>query len=134
MSQPTLVDTSAWTDYLIGRSSAVANAVSILLSEDNVLICPMVHQEILQGIRDNNEHREVKSLLRTIPRLKFDVYEAAEGAADLYRTLRRQGITIRKSNDCLIAWYALQARIPILHRDRDFDVMAKPLKLKVIGF
>ncbi|GAB4445027.1 MAG: type II toxin-antitoxin system toxin ribonuclease VapC11 [Turneriella sp.] len=132
MTQPTLVDTSAWVDYLIGRSSPVAETVSTLLSEDNVLICPMVHQEILQGIRDNNEHLEVKSLLQTIPRLKFDAYAAAEGAADVYRTLRRQGITIRKSNDCLIAWYALQARIAVLHRDRDFDIMAKPLKLKVM--
>lgn len=39
--------------------------------------------------------------------LELDTVEAAIGAADLYRALRKKGITIRKSNDCLIAYYAI---------------------------
>ncbi|AFM11194.1 type II toxin-antitoxin system VapC family toxin [Turneriella parva] len=132
MSAPVLVDTSAWIDYLLGRESETAGKMNELLSNDQVVICPLIVQEILQGLKSQQEFDHTKLLLSSMPRLHFNPYDAAEGAANLYRTLRRQGITIRKTNDCLIAWYALQAGCAVLHRDRDFDLMAKPLKLKVL--
>ena len=49
----------------------------------------------------------------------------------LYRTARKHGITVRKSNDCLIAWYAIQAGLPILHKDRDFDALSGVTGLKI---
>lgn len=126
-----LVDTSAWIDYLRGAIGATADQVSQLISEDRLAICPLIFQEILQGIKDQNEYTSTRQMLETIPKLRYDEYVAAISAADIFRVLRRRGITIRKSNDCLIAWYALQSDCSILHRDRDFDLMAKPLALKV---
>jgi len=39
-------------------------------------------------------------------------------AADMYRSLRRRGITIRNSVDCMIAAVAIEHDLPLLHNDR----------------
>ena len=44
-------------------------------------------------------------------------------AADLFRLLRKQGFTVRKTNDCIIAATAIQHGVALLHNDRDFDVL-----------
>ena len=53
-------------------------------------------------------------------------------AADMYRSLRRRGITIRKSVDCMIAAVAIEHDLPLLHNDRDFDPMEAHCGLKVV--
>ena len=46
-------------------------------------------------------------------------------AAELYRRCRRQGATVRKLIDCLIAALAIRAGTAILHNDSDFNVLAR---------
>ena len=41
-------------------------------------------------------------------------------AADIYRKLRKQGITIRTTNDGIIAATALDHHCQLLHKDKDF--------------
>lgn len=53
-------------------------------------------------------------------------------AAGNCRTLRRQGHTVRKTIDCLIATFCLREQHALLHRDRDFDPFEKLLDLSVI--
>ena len=43
----------------------------------------------------------------------------------LYRAARRAGLTVRSSVDCLIAACAIRHGFTVLHRDRDFPVLAK---------
>jgi predicted nucleic acid-binding protein len=57
--------------------------------------------------------------------------DAAVGAAKLYRNLRKKGITIRKPNDCLIAYYAITNDIELVHNDSDFDLIAENSTLKI---
>ena len=64
--------------------------------------------------------------------LSFDPVQAAEGAAELYREARKKGVTVRRSLDSLIAWYAIQAELPVLHRDRDFDELARVSALQIV--
>lgn len=63
--------------------------------------------------------------------LLIDPVEAAIGAAQLYRSLRKKGVTIRKSNDCLIAHFAIFYDTPILHSDADFDQIARFTALRI---
>ena len=49
-----------------------------------------------------------------------------------YRWLRRRGITVRKTIDCLIATFAIELNIPLLHDDRDFEPFAEHLGLRVV--
>ncbi|NVL92915.1 MAG: PIN domain-containing protein, partial [Desulfobacterales bacterium] len=53
-------------------------------------------------------------------------------SAEIYRTLRKKGITIRKSIDCMIASVALENDIPILHNDKDFSPIEKHFGLKTL--
>ena len=52
-------------------------------------------------------------------------------AAVLYRRCRRQGESVRKLMDCLIASVAIRAEVPILHCDADFDVLARHTALRI---
>ncbi len=67
----------------------------------------------------------------TVNFLNLDGYFVAEEAAKIYRTLRKKGITIRKPNDCIIAFYAIHFNLKLVHNDSDFDKIAKHTKLKI---
>ena len=53
-------------------------------------------------------------------------------AADIYALGRRQGRTIRSSIDCLIAAIAVRHRVPVWHRDRDFEEIKKYTGLQTL--
>lgn len=124
MKEPILVDTSVWISFLKGTESPEASLLAEYIWEDaKVYLCPVIIQEILQSISDDSQFNEIQEYLLAFDILNDDIIEMAIGAANLYRSLRKQGITIRKSNDCLIAHYALKNKIRVLHRDRDFDLI-----------
>jgi len=62
------------------------------------------------------------------PELEMDDYR---NAAALYRACRARGTTPRSTIDCLLAQICLVLNVPILSRDRDFELIARvaPLKL-----
>ena len=63
-----------------------------------------------------------------MPRAAFDQ------AADLYRAARRAGLTVRSGIDCLIAACALRHGLEVMHRDRDFDTLARISTLRTRAF
>ena len=126
MSDPILIDTSVWIDFFNGIESDNTKIFSDYLENDlPIYICPVIIQEILQGIKSDKEYKQVKDYLFALNVLNDDAIESALGAVKIYRKLRQKGITIRKSNDCLIAWYAMKYSLKILHQDRDFDNIVK---------
>ena len=128
-----LVDTSVWIYALNGKETWQTKLLDQLITEDApVVICPTIMQEILQGIKEDKDFHAVKESLSGFEMLDIDPVEAAIGAASLYRNIRKQGITIRKSNDCLIAFYAIFCKAALLHYDADFDRIAQCTTLKII--
>ncbi|MDR0805063.1 MAG: PIN domain-containing protein [Oscillospiraceae bacterium] len=83
------------------------------------------YHEVLQGARTGKEFSELVSFLDAIPVyfLKEDKYTYAN-SANLYFSLRRNGITIRNTVDVMIAPTAINNNFPLLHNDRDFDLIA----------
>ena len=63
-----------------------------------------------------------------------DARKAARSAAHLYARCRWAGVAPRSANDCLIATHAIMDGMPLLHRDRDFELIAtiEP-KLRLVG-
>lgn len=57
--------------------------------------------------------------------------EIAIQAARNFRTLRKAGVTIRKTIDTLIATRCIESGYDLLHSDRDFDPFARLLGLRV---
>jgi predicted nucleic acid-binding protein len=126
-----LVDTSVWIDFFNGKDNAQVKQLSELLNGKAICVCPTIIQEILQGISDLKSFDTIKEhLLRQIV-LVCEPVEAAIQAAKIYQLLRKAGITIRQSNDCLIAYHALHYEASILHRDRDYSNMADRIGLRI---
>ena len=127
-----LVDTTVWIDFFNGRSSPEVRELERLLRQGEVICtCGVILAEVLQGIRDDADYR------RTLAR--FDAFlflpmnrQAFLKAADIYRSLRRRGVTIRKPVDCMIAAVAMEHDLPLLHHERDFDPMEMHCGLKVV--
>jgi len=55
-------------------------------------------------------------------------------SADIFRKLRRKGITVRKSLDCMIASVAIENNALLLHNDKDFQPIEKHCSLEVLSF
>jgi predicted nucleic acid-binding protein len=58
--------------------------------------------------------------------------KVAIAAAQNYRALRTRGHTVRKTIDCIVATFCIEAAHELLHRDRDFDPFEEALGLRVI--
>ena len=57
--------------------------------------------------------------------------EDYDHAAALYRTCRRNGETVRRLIDCLIAAVAIRSNASVLHADVDFAVLDRHTPLTV---
>jgi len=124
MNRPVLADTSVWINFFKGVDSKEVEVLIRYIENDSpVYLCPTIVQEVLQGINNDKQFREVLASLLAFNILNDDGVEMAVSAANLYRWLRKRGITIRKSNDCLIAQYAIKHSLQVLHQDRDFDLI-----------
>lgn len=127
-----LVDTSVWINFFKGFETPSSLYLKNNLNDIVIFTCPVIVQEVLQGIISDKDFRYLNSYFDTLTRLIENSYELAYEAAKLYRELRRSGITIRKPNDCLIAVYAIRNNIALLHDDRDFQLIARHTKLKIV--
>ena len=127
-----LVDTSVWIDFFAGRDLPhVATLEQLIFDNEDLALCGIILTEILQGIADDSTHRRVRRYLR--PLLMLPMPETVYvRAADIFRNLRKSGITNRKTNDCIIAATALEHHCWLLHNDKDFSPIAKHFSLKVI--
>jgi hypothetical protein len=127
-----IVDTTVWIDFFSDKPSPEVQMLERFLTEGrDICLCGVILTEVLQGVREDNDCTKVLS--------RFDAFlflglnrRAFIKAAQIYRSLRRRGITIRKSVDCMIAAVAIEHDIPLLHNDRDFDPIEKFCGLKIV--
>ena len=115
-----LVDTSVWIDYLNGISSKQTDTLDSAIIEGVVAMGDLIFLEILQGIRDDREYLMTKKNLTTLDQLEMFGKGMPEICAENYRTLRKKGVTIRKTTDVIIASFCIEQRMPLLFIDRDF--------------
>ena len=132
-----LIETSVWLDYLYYNHSPNINSFlnQYLAGEQPVFTTPIIYQEVLQGIRKDKDFNQIRQDFTSYTFFKFNnQQEAAEKAANIYRRCRKEGLTIRKAHDCMIALVCLEFDLELLHLDRDFDNIAKvyPLKLVIV--
>jgi predicted nucleic acid-binding protein len=127
-----VVDTSVWIDVLTGVDTpGAATCIQLIETGEPLALTDIIFAEILQGLRDDDEAAEVEAHLRAFPILRLQSLEDFSLAAELYRTARRNGITIRKTLDCLIAAPCVRTAAPLLHADADFDRLATCTPLRI---
>ena len=122
-----LVDTSAWVEFLRDTGSPICTLVDEVLA-DEVAICDVVRMEVLAGARDESHLLNLRRLLARAATLPTQTTDYDDAAA-LYRRCRRQGETVRRLMDCLIASIAIREGTPVLHSDADFYVLARHTEL-----
>ncbi len=127
-----LIDTTVWIDFFAGRELPHVSVLERLIkNREDICICGIILTEVLQGIREKSEFRKTRELFNAMIFLPMR-YSVFLFAAEVYRTLRRKGITIRNSVDCMIASVAIENDIMLLHNDKDFKPIEKHLGLKVV--
>ena len=116
-----LVDTTVCIDFFGGRETMqTARLEECFQNRDEICYCGFVLAEVLQGIRDENQLVIVKRQFKSLTYLEDD-RTTFELGATIYRELRRKGVTIRNSIDCLIAATVLQHGVNFLENDRDYQ-------------
>lgn len=127
-----LVDSTVWIDFFRGADTGQTQELRGLFGRGLVLVGDLILTEVLQGFPDE---RQAQAGRRTLGYFAFEPMvgqEIALAAAANYRTLRRRGITIRRTIDLLIGTFCIERGHVLLHNDRDFVPMADHLGLRVL--
>jgi predicted nucleic acid-binding protein len=124
-----VVDSSVWIGFLNGRDVPQVRRLRAILGTDEIVIGDLMLCEVLQGLQSERSAREVEALLRRFDIVPMAADAIAAVAARNFRSLRRRGITIRKTIDVLIGTWCIENRMPLLHNDGDFRPMARYLGL-----
>lgn len=127
-----VVDTSVWIDVLNENPAPKANScIELIESGEPIALTDIILTEVLQGLRSEQEAKLVERHLRAFPILRLETLDDHVLAADLYRSARQSGVTIRKTLDCLIAAVCVRTGAPLLHADNDFDRLASCTPLRI---
>ena len=127
-----LIDSSVWIDFFNGtEGSAVSALEKLIADEEEVYLSEYILTEVLQGFRDEREYEAARQCLLRFPIARLRNKDSYIEAAQIYRQCRKQGITIRKTADCLIARTAIENDLFLLHKDNDFNLIASVCPLKI---
>lgn len=126
-----LVDSSVWIEAW--RRVGAAATLEEHLAGHELVFSRIVELELLMGARDEREWRRISEFLAGQLFVSTSDGQWTQ-AARIYCDLRRRGITVRSSNDCLLAQQALDEGLLVLHRDPDFAAIAevRPLRQRFV--
>ena len=128
-----LVDSSVWIDYFNGNHTPQTDLLDHCLSTIPIIIGDLILTEVLQGFRLDKDYQTAKTFLSHLQFHHIGGYEVALQSAQIYRSLRRKGVTVRKTIDVIIAGYCIVQGLTLLHDDRDFIPIADHFPLKIAG-
>jgi predicted nucleic acid-binding protein len=128
-----LVDTSVLIDYLKDvDNKSTENFKEILNKGLPFGINSYIYQELLQGCKTDNDYRLLKKYLDGQKFYDFKGgRESYAKAARIYMKLRKKGITIKSTIDCLIAQMSMENDLYLLHNDADFTRMTEVISIKI---
>ncbi|MGH9365283.1 MAG: type II toxin-antitoxin system VapC family toxin [Thermoanaerobaculia bacterium] len=124
-----LVDTSVWVDVFRDTTGRRASRLRKAVAEEEIVLARFNQLELLQGCRDEREWGLLHSYLEDQEYLEMRP-DSWQDAARLYFDLRRNGRTVRSPIDCCIAQLAMDYNALLLHRDVDFETIAKSRPLR----
>jgi len=124
MKNLVLIDTSGWICFFARRGyEEMKKVISILLDEDRVAIAGPILVELIQGARNVEEKQNINTYAKGLHWLRV-TDEHWYKSADLIFQLRRKGIT-SSIIDILIAVLTMDYQCTLLHKDTDFDHIAR---------
>jgi predicted nucleic acid-binding protein len=127
-----IVDTTVWVDYLRGTRNPETEWLEKEADRKRLGLTDLILWEVLQGVRNEQEFGQVRTELQRFELFETGGEELAIAAARNYRRIREEGLTVRRTIDCLIATFCVMNGHALLHRDRYFDPFEQILGLAVI--
>lgn len=124
-----VVDTSIWIDFFRGNKSHYI-LHKLIEEEEDIALTEIIFTEILQGIRKDSDYKKVKAFLLELPIYQTKGLETYLNAAQIFRTCRTKGKTVRKTVDCIIAAICIENHLLLLHNDRDYKHIESCTALK----
>ncbi len=125
------VDSSVIISLLRAKRTAATLVLQRLETEKADYVIPLIcAQEVLQGASSRGDWNLLMQYFTTqnlIAALRPETYFEA---ASIFYDLRRRGITVRSTIDCLIAQMCLESDYYLLHDDSDFRKIQLVRKLR----
>jgi len=129
-----IVDTSVWIEFFRSTGSTADRALRERIGAHGRIVIPdVVLGEVLVGTTDELRAARLERTLSQFEIAPVAPVADAQSAARIQRSCRRQGQTVRNLIDCYVAAAGLRLGLPVLHRDRDFDVMARCVGLQTVS-
>jgi predicted nucleic acid-binding protein len=127
-----IFDTSVWINFSKGIENPQALMLEdyLKISPRLIFLTPTILQEFLMGLRTEKDVFKYQSQFSYLNLFKPDWEKTSISAAKLYFDLRKKGVTIRKSTDCLIAQVAIENDVLLVHNDSDFELIAQNSPLR----
>jgi predicted nucleic acid-binding protein len=127
-----VVDSSVWISQLRSDRSEAVVMLESIVDSSMIVVGDLVLFEVLRGARDDTHALRLAQNLQRFTILPMTSEKVAIDAANHSRALRSKGVTVRKAVDILIAAFCIENGFYLLHQDRDFDLIARHLDLKLL--
>jgi predicted nucleic acid-binding protein len=127
-----IVDSSIWIDYFNDVKNLWTDWLDFQADLQPIGLTDLIFCEVLQGMIREPDWIAVEKHLRFYDIGNTGGAQMATASARNFVRLRRRGLTVRKTIDCIIATYCIQNSFELLHNDRDFDSFEHHLGLKVV--
>jgi len=128
-----LVDASVWIDFFNGRETSAVTLLGDLLADGAapVEMADLTLFEVLRGFRHHQDFLAARHALAALPIVTVGGEDTVLAAAEHYRALRSQGVTVRSPIDVLLASFCIEHGYALLHSDHDFDALENLRGLRV---
>ena len=129
-----LVDTSVWIHVFRRQRTitAIQQLLKPLILSGNAAITEWIILELMAGIRTSEKTESFLRKMDSLPRLPFPP-EKWNHAWNLAANLRKKGIS-PSAADCFISTVAISHDVPLVHRDTDFELIAKHSELRTVDW
>ena len=124
-----MVDSGVWIDYFTGVASRQTDTLDQVLGMEPVAVGDLILTEVLQGFKLDKDYKTAKALFDDLTVFEMLGRTMAIKSAENFRTLRKRGITVRKTTDVIIASFCIERKLPLLFSDKDFRPFVKYLGL-----
>ena len=124
-----MVDSSVWIDYFKGTINKQTDFLDSVLGTQSLCIGDLILTEVLQGFRLDKDYRQARDLLSELTIYEILGVKIAQQSANNFRSLRKRGITVRKTADVIIATFCIEQKLPLLFTDKDFKPFVDHLGL-----
>lgn len=126
------VDSSAWIDDFNGKKTPQTDKLNDALGTQIIAVGDIILLKVLHGFRRDVDFEIAKNALIQFHLFRVDGVDMALKSAENFQYLRRRGIPVCKTIDCLIATFVIERGMKLLHADCEFDPFEPHLDLQVI--